>query len=62
MTDATPHIPPGHTFASTVAQALRELGGSGSIEEISEKCVELRGLNKEQQAVPGRRVRSDAAE
>lgn len=54
MTDA-PDIPPAHTFAWTVVVALRQLGGSGSIEEINEKCVELRGLTEEQQAVQEKR-------
>ena len=39
----------------------RALGGSGSINEIVEKVVELEGFTEEQQAVPpamGRRARS----
>lgn len=48
-------IPPAHSFAWTVVAALRDLGGSGSIEEINEKCVELRGLTEEQQAVQEKR-------
>jgi restriction system protein len=45
-------IPPAHTFAWTTVEALRALGGSGSIEEINEECVKLRGLSEQQQAVP----------
>jgi restriction system protein len=48
-------IPPAHTFAWTIVQALRELNGSGTIEEINEKCVKLRGLTEEQQSVPAKR-------
>jgi len=55
VTAADHDIPPAHTFAWTVVQGLRQLGGSGSIEEINEKCVELRGLTEEQQAVQEKR-------
>lgn len=47
------HVPPAYTFAWTIVQALRELNGSGTIEEINEQCVKLRGLTEEQQSVPG---------
>lgn len=50
MADLT--IPPAHSFAWTIVLALRILGGSGSIEEINEECVKIRGLSEEQQAVP----------
>lgn len=53
--DNAADIPPAHSFAWTVVLALRELGGSGSIEEINEKCVELRALTEEQQAVQEKR-------
>lgn len=33
-------------------RALRDLGGSGSVEEINEQVVALRGLTEEQQAIP----------
>lgn len=46
-------VPPAHTFAWTIVQALRELNGSGIIEEINEQCVKLRDLTEEQQSVPG---------
>lgn len=46
-------VPPAHTFAWTIVQALRELNGSGTIEEINEQCVKLRGLTEDQQSVPG---------
>lgn len=55
MSVAEHDIPPAHSFAWTVVAALRDLGGSGSIEEINEKCVELRGLTEEQQAVQEKR-------
>ena len=45
-------IPPAHSFAWTIVQALRNLGGSGRIEEINEECVRLLGLTEEQQSVP----------
>lgn len=47
-----PQIPPAHSLAWTTVQALRALGGSGSIEEINEECVKIRGLPEGQQAVP----------
>ena len=45
-------------------QALRELGGSGTITEINDKAIELAGLSEEKQAVPtsavpGRRSSTD---
>lgn len=55
MSAAEHDIPPAHSFAWTIVAALRDLGGSGSIEEINEKCVELRGLTEEQQAVQEKR-------
>jgi restriction system protein len=55
VTVAAPEIPPAHSFGWTVVLALRDLGGSGSIEEINETCVELRGLTEEQQSVPHKR-------
>lgn len=55
MSTAAHDIPPAHTFAWTVVAALRSLGGSGSIEEINDKCVQLRGLTEEQQAVQEKR-------
>lgn len=45
-------IPPAHSFAWTTVLALRELGGSGSVEEITERAVALRQLSEDQQAVP----------
>lgn len=43
-------------------QALRALGGSGTIEEINEECVKIRGLTEEQQAVPHPRGSRSEAE
>lgn len=45
-------VPPAHSFAWTIVQALRELGGSGSVSEINERCVKLRKLTEEQQSIP----------
>lgn len=45
-------VPPAYTLTWTVIQALRELGGSGTITETNEKCIELAGLSEGQQAVP----------
>lgn len=47
------NVPSAYTFAWTIVQALRALDGSGTIEEINEQCVKLRGLTEEQQSVPG---------
>lgn len=55
MSAAEHDIPPAHSFAWTILLALRDLGGSGSIEEINEKCVALRALTEEQQAVQEKR-------
>lgn len=51
----TVRIPPAYSFAWIVVQALRELGGSGTIAETNEKSIELAGLTEEQQAVPHKR-------
>lgn len=48
-------VPPAYTFAWTIVQALRELNGSGTIQEINEQCVKLRSLTEEQQSVPAKR-------
>lgn len=45
-------IPPAHSFAWPTVQALRDLGGSGSVQEINEQVVTLRSLTEAQQAVP----------
>jgi restriction system protein len=52
MPDHEVEIPSAFTFAWDTVQVLRDLGGSGSIEEINESVVKLRGLTEEQQAVP----------
>lgn len=46
------NLPSAHSLAWTTVQALRSLGGSGSIEEINEECVKIRGLTEEQQSLP----------
>lgn len=45
-------LPSAFSFAWDTVQVLRNLGGSGSIEEINEAVVQLRALSEEQQAVP----------
>ena len=51
MADA-PSIPTHADLMWPTIKALRALGGSGSINEIVEKVVELEGFTEEQQAVP----------
>jgi restriction system protein len=51
MADA-PSIPSHADLMWPTIKALRALGGSGSINEIVEKVVELEGFTEEQQAVP----------
>ncbi len=45
-------IPSAFSFAWDTVKVLRDLGGSGSIEEMNEAVVKWRGLTEEQQAVP----------
>lgn len=45
-------IPPALSFTWTTVLALRDLGGSGTVEEINDAVVAMRGLTEEQQAVP----------
>lgn len=52
MTSHSPDLPPAHSLAWVTVRALRELGDSGKIQEITEKAVELAGLSEDQQAVP----------
>ncbi|WP_248582020.1 restriction endonuclease [Nocardioides sp. InS609-2] len=52
MSDHEVEIPSAFSFAWDTVQVLRDLGGSGSIEEMNEAVVQLRGLSEEQQAVP----------
>jgi restriction system protein len=42
------NIPPYDAFMNPLLQALKELGGSGTIEEINTKVIELVGLSDEQ--------------
>ena len=41
-------VPPYKDFMNPILQALRELGGSGTIEEIENKVIEITGLTEEQ--------------
>ena len=45
-------IPSAFSFAWDTVQVLRDLGGSGSIEEINEAVVKLRRLTEAQQSIP----------
>lgn len=45
-------LPPAHTFAWTVIRALRDLGNSGTIEEINARAIEFAALSENQQAIP----------
>jgi restriction system protein len=47
-------IPPARTLTWPVVKALRELGGSGRIDEINAKVAELEGFTDEQQQYDGR--------
>ena len=42
-------IPPAYILIWAVVRALRELGGSGRIEEINDRAIRLEGLTEEQQ-------------
>ncbi|MEU4802982.1 restriction endonuclease [Actinosynnema sp. NPDC023587] len=42
-------IPPAYTLIWAVVRALRELGGSGRIEEINDRAIRLEGITEEQQ-------------
>ena len=45
-------IPPYKDLLWPTLKAVREIGDSGTIEEIVEKVIELEGFSEEQQAVP----------
>lgn len=47
-----PEVPPYHELLWPTLEALKELGGSGTINEIVDKIVELEGFTEEQQSVP----------
>lgn len=55
-------IPSAHSMVWDVVQALRELGGSGTIAEINEKVAELKQFTEEQQQVPAPRGNRSAVE
>lgn len=44
-------VPTFDTFMNPVIEALKELGGSGTIEEINSKVIEIAGLSDEQTEV-----------
>lgn len=50
MTEA--HVPTFDTFMNPTIQALKDLGGSGTIEEINSRVIEITGLSDEQIEVP----------
>jgi restriction system protein len=45
-----PPIPTFDDFFEPVIQALKDLGGSGTVQEIFDKVCELEGFSDEQQA------------
>ncbi len=49
--DSTPRIPPVSELLWPTLRAVREIGDSGTNEEIVEKAIELEGFTEEQQAV-----------
>jgi restriction system protein len=49
---SAPNIPSVGELLWPTLQAVREIGDSGTIEEIVEKVIELEGFTEEQQAVP----------
>ena len=51
-TTVEPHIPSYNDLLWPTLRAVREIGDSGTIEEIVEKVTELEGFSEEQQAVP----------
>ncbi len=46
-----PNVPSYHELLWPTLRAVREIGDSGTIEEIVEKAIELEGFTEEQQAV-----------
>ena len=52
----TPHIPPYTEMLWPTLLAVREIGDSGTIEEIVEKVISTEGFTEEQQAVPARKA------
>ncbi|MEW6209918.1 MAG: hypothetical protein AB1631_16250, partial [Acidobacteriota bacterium] len=44
VSDADVVVPPRDAFINPVLQALKVLGGSGTIEEINNKVIEIMGL------------------
>jgi restriction system protein len=46
-----PEVPAYHELLWPTLQALKELGGSGTINEIVDKIIELEGFTEEQQSV-----------
>ena len=45
-------LPSAFSFAWDTVAVLRDLGGSGSIEEMNEAVVQRRALTEEQQVIP----------
>ena len=44
-------VPTFDRFMNPVIEALKELGGSGTIEEVNSKVIEITGLSDEQTEV-----------
>jgi restriction system protein len=51
MAVATVPLPKYHEFMWPTLRALKELGGSGTIQEIAQKVIELEGFSEQQQAM-----------
>lgn len=51
----TPYIPPYSEMLWPTLLAVREIGDSGTIEEIVEKVISAEGFTEEQQAVPAKK-------
>jgi restriction system protein len=58
----SPGLPSYDILMNPVLQALRDLGGSGTIEEINSRVIEIAGLSDEEVAVPHPRGRGSEVE
>jgi len=62
LVSETPHIPPYTEMLWPTLLAVREIGDSGTIEEIVEKVISTEGFTEEQQAVPAKKGRRSLIE
>jgi len=55
-------LPPYHSLMNPLLKALNELGGSGSIDEITDKVAKIEGISEDLLSIPHNEDKSNQTE